>query len=363
MSIQARPLLILAGLLVLGGLLWYFSSILVYLIAAAILALIGRPLMNLLGRIRIRKWMLPSALRAVITLALLYGAVGINFAILVPTVLAQINQVKNLDAAAIEQGLQAPISQAEALLRQYGLADTVQVEQYIQERVVSIVSEINVTRILNGIAGVTGDFLVGLSSITFIAFFFLKERNLFSRIVLTATPDAHIEKIKNVMQHSQGLLQRYFLGVLGETLLVGALISLALWMLGIDNAVLIGVFGGLLNIIPYLGPLLGAALGVSLTLLGHLHLDYATELLPMAGQVAVVFLSVQAIDNFLLQPLIFSNSVNAHPLEIFLVILMAGMAGGVAGMIAAVPGYTVLRVVAREFFSEFKIVQTMTREL
>jgi predicted PurR-regulated permease PerM len=74
----------------------------------------------------------------------------------------------------------------------------------------------------------------------------------------------------------------------------------------------------------------------------------------------VSVLVAQSIDNMLLQPIIYSNSVKAHPLEIFVVLLMAGHLGGIMGMVLAIPAYTVLRVIAREFFSKFKIVQKLT---
>jgi len=80
-------------------------------------------------------------------------------------------------------------------------------------------------------------------------------------------------------------------------------------------------------------------------------------------KVASVFLIIQLLDNILFQPIIFSNSVNAHPLEIFLVISIGGTLGGIPFMILAIPGYTVLRIVAKEFLSEFKIVQDLTKRL
>ena len=71
----------------------------------------------------------------------------------------------------------------------------------------------------------------------------------------------------------------------------------------------------------------------------------------------------QMLDNFLLQPNIFSKSVKAHPLEIFIVVLMGAKIGGVAGMVLAIPAYTVLRVLLKVFFSEFEVVKRLTSSI
>jgi predicted PurR-regulated permease PerM len=72
---------------------------------------------------------------------------------------------------------------------------------------------------------------------------------------------------------------------------------------------------------------------------------------------------MQMTDNFVLQPFIYSNSVKAHPLEIFIIILIAAKLGGITGMIIAIPAYTVIRVVAKEFLNQFKIVQKLTNSM
>ena len=87
------------------------------------------------------------------------------------------------------------------------------------------------------------------------------------------------------------------------------------------------------------------------------------ETLPMLGWMTLVFGSVQVIDNVLFQPLIYSSSVKAHPLEIFLVIMAAGSMAGIMGMILAIPVYTIMRVIAKEFLVNMKLVQKMTKNL
>ncbi len=141
------------------------------------------------------------------------------------------------------------------------------------------------------------------------------------------------------------------------------LITTGLTIFGVENAVLIGFFGGLMNIIPYLGPLIGALIGVILAISTILSTGMYSELLSITFIILGVFLVAKLIDDFILQPLIYSNSVKAHPVEIFLVILIAGTMAGITGMILAIPTYTVLRIIAKEFLSQLSVVQKLTRNI
>ncbi|HXC04724.1 MAG TPA: AI-2E family transporter, partial [Bacteroidia bacterium] len=124
-----------------------------------------------------------------------------------------------------------------------------------------------------------------------------------------------------------------------------------------------GLFAGLVNVIPYVGVFIAAIFGLFVALSTGLHSDFQNALLPMILKVLAVFISSNLIDGMFLQPLIFSNTVKAHPLEIFTIILVSGTLGGVGPMILAVPTYTVVRVVAKQFFSRFRIVQKLTSAL
>ena len=80
----------------------------------------------------------------------------------------------------------------------------------------------------------------------------------------------------------------------------------------------------------------------------------------MLYKVVGIFVTMQLIDGFILQPFIFSNSVSAHPLEIFIVVVVGAKLGGITGMVIAIPAYTIIRVVAAVFLKEFEIVRRLT---
>ena len=159
------------------------------------------------------------------------------------------------------------------------------------------------------------------------------------------------------------MLTRYMFGLISEVLCMMTLIFIGLSIFGVKNALVIAVMGGLMNIIPYLGPLMGCALGVVIGIISNLGIGNYNMILPNTLEIIGVFVGANLIDNFVLQPMIYSKSVFAHPIEIFLVILMAGNIGGVVGMIIAIPSYTLIRIVAKQLLSGFKFIELLTKKL
>jgi predicted PurR-regulated permease PerM len=227
----------------------------------------------------------------------------------------------------------------------------------------SVVNLGNVTTVINSFFGAAGTFFLGLVSVLFIAFFFLKDENMFEEGLLLFIPVKHHQAVRNVLRDSKSLLVRYFIGVLLEVLGVMLIITLGLWIFGVENALLIGFFGGIMNLIPYLGPIIGTIIGITLGITATLAMGAYNELLPVLLKLGGVFLVTNFIDNNVLVPFIYSKSVKSHPLEIFFVIIIGGSLAGLLGMLMAIPVYTILRVIAREFLQQFRVVQKLTESI
>jgi len=220
------------------------------------------------------------------------------------------------------------------------------------------------------VVGTLGNFVIGLMSVFFIAFFFLREQGLFNTMVSGIVPDKQERKVIQAINESSALLIRYFIGVLGQITIITLFVTIALSILGVKNALLIGFFAALMNIIPYIGPIIGAIFAAVITISSNIGMPFypvdgmdQPTMLPLLIKVFIVFGIMQMMDNFILQPNIFSKSVKAHPLEIFLIVLIGANIGGILGMVLAIPSYTVVRVVAKVFLSEFKVVQSLTKGL
>ena len=224
----------------------------------------------------------------------------------------------------------------------------------------------SVTSVVGSVASALGSFGIGLFSVVFIGFFFIKDDRLFRRIVGSLVPDKIENDVIDAIGDIEHLLSRYFGGLLIEVLGVATLNFLGLWLIakiGFYPAVGIAFMAGLLNVIPYVGPWIGAAIGVILGLVLKLSNAAALGVMPnfwvLLLTLIAIFAITQMVDNFFFQPFIYSTSIKSSPLEIFIVLLMAGHVGGILGMLVAIPAYTVLRVVAARFFQHFKPIRRL----
>jgi predicted PurR-regulated permease PerM len=367
MNRNLRYLFIALGIGLVGFVLWYFKSIVAYILISSVLALIGRPIAGFLRRIQYKKFKIPNALSALLTVALLWTMILIFFRIFVPLVANQASELSSIDAESVMNNLRDPIQKVEAFFIKYNISsdNNQSMDQYLTEKVMSIVNVSVLSNIFGSIAGALGNIFIAAFSISFITFFFLKDRGLLNEGILLFVPDKFLEKIEHILQSVKKLLTRYFIGIIVQISGIILLVSVGLTIIGVNfsDALVIGLVVGIMNIIPYLGPVIGASLGLVLGLATNLDLPFYSELLPLLGYMAIVFVIVQVIDNVVFQPFIYSSSVNAHPLEIFLVIMISGSMFGITGMILAIPGYTILRVIAKEFFNNLKVVKKLTEKI
>ena len=269
-----------------------------------------------------------------------------------------------MDVSTILASFEQPLHKLQNFLEEYFSLNvsTISISDTIGAQVERLFNPEKLQNFLGSIVSGVANAVIALFSITFITFFFLKDDNLFLRIILAVTPTKYEGNVKHALSSASSLLSRYFIGILAESTIMMLMVSISLICCGYlpQNAFFIGLIVGVLNVIPYVGPWLG--FGISL-LVSMAFVGGGTTMTFIVLSLAITILAAQMIDNFLLQPLLYSNSVNAHPLEIFIVILMAGHFAGVVGMLFAIPGYTVLRVIAKEFFNHFKIVRKLTEKM
>ena len=361
----SRNIAIVASLGIVIIVFYYFSSIVAYVLIAWVLSLIGQPLMRFFQqKIKIGKLQIGPSFSAILTIISYFIVFTILMWLFVPLVVEQARNLTDVDYNAIGQTLSEPLSQINDQLHRFGLIEQ---GDSANEQLKTILKEwFQPTKIGNFfrlIIGVFGNFLITLFSIIFITYFFLKEQSIFGNFITALAPQNYENETRNALQSITKLLTRYFGGILIQITIITLFVSVLLGILGIKNALLIGFFAALINVIPYLGPMIGAVFGVFITISSNLGLDFYAEMLPLLIKVVSVFAAMQLLDNIVLQPYIFSNSVKAHPLEIFIVILLGAQINGIVGMVLAIPVYTVIRVIAKEFLSEFKIVQQITHRM
>lgn len=356
---RANAVLLVLGIALAGFIIWYFSSIFIYIIIAAVLALIGQPIDRFYTRkLRFRNFKLSPTISALLAFLTLFFGFFLLVKTFVPLVMEEARIFSSLDRNALLASLQKPVDAFEQTLRNFNIDfESVDLRAYVQEKLASILTVTNISQFFNRLIGALGDFFIAVFSIGFLTFFFLRDEDLIIRSILSLVPSGYYEKAKKVWLDSEQMLKRYFIGVLAQVLLVTTFLSVGLWIAGIKYALLIGLFGGLMNVIPYVGPIIGA----SFALFVGLTTNPDMSMLSVIMRILIVFPAVNIADNFLLQPFIYSSSVKAHPLEIFLVILAGATLGGVGGMVLAVPAYTVLRVFVKEFIAEFRMLKSRAK--
>lgn len=351
---------LIAAIAVLAFVFHYLSNLLIYTIVAFVISMLGRPLVQWLNR----RFKVPFALGGVIALAvILTFFVGVGWLVL-PMFIQQGQSLVAMDYSQLTSDTYVGFQQFAAWLAARGIhiSDT-DMQGYVITGIQQLIHRISLRDIIANLAGWLASVGVGAFCVVFIAFFFLKDEKLFKKILFLFIPDRYTSRAERVLHASEELLTRYFVGLSIEVVCMMLFLSLGLWALGIDHAALYGCIGGVLNVIPYLGPVIGAVLATVFALINHLEVGFTIDLLWIAVKVLSVFVGANLIDNFVLQPLIYANSVKSHPLEIFFVILIAGTLTGPGGMIVAIPLYTVLRVIGREFFKGNKFVDSLTRRM
>jgi predicted PurR-regulated permease PerM len=351
-------------LAILGFLLWKFYYIIGWILTAGVISFVGQPLVKFFDGLRIKKIRMPHTFSSILALLVIISFLLGLIAIFVPLIINQAETISKIDVNRLANNLQGPLQRIDERLHEFGAIPEGQTMlEFIVSKVRTVVNVRSIGSFLGGFVSATGNIFIGLFSIFFIAFFFLKDEGMFEGIILLFVPEKHHTSTRKVIADSKNLLMRYFTGVILEVLGVMSLIALCLWILGVKNALLIGFFGGVMNIIPYLGPVIGSAIGIFLGITSTLAFGSFNDLLPVILKLTGVFLVVNFVDNNILVPLIYSKSVKSHPLEIFLIIIIGGGLAGLPGMLLAVPVYTLLRVIGREFFQQFRVIKKMTEKL
>ncbi len=351
-----RTILIVILISLLLFFIYQIQTVIIYLMVSLVLTLITNPIVEFLKR-RLKF----SNTFAVITTVFFLVLILVGFILMfVPLIVSQGANLSLLKTDEIESNL----AQLVAEINNFLVSHAIDPENLLDETNLSSRLNFNfIPEFLNSILEALSSFGMGLASVLFITFFFLKDKFRFLSVVKRILPDQHEEKILNSIFKINELLSRYFIGLSIQLSIVFIFYLAVLLIFGIENAFIIAFLCAVLNIIPYIGPLISSILAAILTMINNLGGDFQTQILPTTLYVLIGFWIVQIIDNNLSQPIIFSKSVKSHPLEIFLVILISGFLFGIIGMVIAIPVYTILKVVAKEFFPENEIIKIVTKNI
>lgn len=351
-----RAISIVFGILLVCYFFYKIGSVIVYIATAVVISLIGRPIVLFFkNRLKFR-----NTVAVIVTMLLLIGFIVGLVLLFIPLIVEQGHNLSLLDIKRLQINIESLYQEVIV----YFQVKNINIEQsFDSSNWLSKLDYSLIPNFLNSVISGFGSFSVGLFSVLFISFFFLKDNKLFENGILIFLPKSKESQLTNSYNKIKDLLSRYFTGLIFQILIIFIIYTVGLLIVGVDNAIVIAFLCALLNLIPYVGPIVGGILMLTLTMTSSLSEEFENIILSKTIWVAVVFMIGQLIDNFISQPVIFSKSVKSHPLEIFLVILIAGILFGVVGLIVAVPAYTAIKVVLKEFLNENEIVKKLTKGL
>lgn len=344
---------------------WYFGTVLTNILVAAVLSLIGKPIMELLTSIKIGRYKVGTSIAAVITLVFLASVLLAFFLFIAPFTGRIVREMGSFNFEELRLKLALPLMKYNLALHEMfpGMDSSLTIESMITAQLKDIFSFNLFTNTFSSVTSFIVHFVVSVFTIVFVTFYFLKDTNMFSNMILVFVPVKYEDNTKRALNSINKLLVRYFTGISIEAILITLLNTIGLHFIGglsFQLSVVLAFLSGVLNVIPYIGPVFAGAFGTIMGVISLYGTPDCMELGMLVVKLVVIFFVTHLIDVFIFQPYIYSNSVKAHPLEIFLVILIAGNVAGIVGMLVAIPTYTVLRVFAKEFFSNFKVVQKLT---
>lgn len=345
---------------------WYFRSIVTYILISAVLALICKPLIAVLKKVTVRGRHLPSWVCATIGLAIIWTGFYMLFALFIPLVFGQAQQLASVDLNEVVNTLTKPLDRFEKFINSTFSSADFSFDSFISGQISPSFDSSLLIDSFGSMTNMVASLAAAIFSISFITFFFIKEENLFIDGIVIMFSAKYEPGIRHAWNSSTHLLARYFIGVIIDMLCVMIVLTIGhtfISGLHFKTALMIGLIAGILNVIPYVGPLIAAGIGIVIGVATNVDLFSSGAIGGMVVRMLIVFAGMKLLDDIIFQPYIFANSVKAHPLEIFLLILVAGSMAGVGGMLIAIPAYTVLRVFAKEFLNRFRVVQKLTENI
>lgn len=351
-----KALAVVVGVLILLWFLYQIQELILYIGIALVLSLIGRPVVLFLKN----KLRFGNTLAAVFTLLMIIGTLSLLLSIFIPVIVEQGKHISQIDFDQVKADLNELNIQASDYIGvdHFQLVEAIKRTNYVQDMDVEIIPSF-----IDIFFGNIASTIIGIFSVLFISFFLLKDEFMVAKSVLVFAKSGDEDKFKRILVKINELLSRYFIGLLLQISILALFYSVLLLYLDVNDAIAVAIICAFLNIVPYLGPLIGWALMLLVIVSNNLGADFSSGLLPLLTIASAGYAVAQLFDNFISQPVIFGHSVRSHPLEIFVAILIGGFVFGIPGMILAVPTYTALKVIAKEFLSEYKIVKRLTHNM
>lgn len=333
-----NSILWLAGGCLLLYLLYLISEVIIIFIISILLAFIFQPFVTILEK---------KGLHRIASIIAAFAAAGIIIylavSFIIPNLVYQMDQfIEMLKVISLHDRIMAMEKVIHNYLPFFALGTlTKRFEEFISSGILSSFDKI--TPILSSIISI-----VVLSVVVpFITFFILKDNKIIMRGLLQAVPNKYFEMSYWILKKVTEQLGRYVRGWLFDAAFVGIACGLGYYLIGVKNALPLGLISGLGHLVPYFGPVIGGVPAIIISVIQYGDFSHVPFII-------IMILIVYVMDNGLVQPYVFSKSVDMHPLVIIFLILVGSQLFGVIGMLLAIPTATVIRTLVKEIYFAFK---------
>ena len=331
---------------------WFFPHIILYIFLAFILAMMGKPIAKALSSIKLFKRSIPYGVSSVITMSVFLVVLVLSILLFVPVFIQELRVIENINYDILSQNLTPLVNNIQQFLYDNNLMDNqTTIVGFFTAEIKNLLSMQLFSNIVGGVVSTTGSFVFGFFAVFFMGFFFIKDDFKLEKALHLLMSKKYHYRITVVSNKIDKLLSRYFLGTILRIAIITILLYVGMLLFGIRGALFLGFLGGILNIIPYLGPIIGIIIACLFGFIDCVSAEMYSDILAVQLKILGVFVGANVIDNLVLQPYIYSQSVKIHPIEVFLVTIIGGDMAGISGMIFAIPVYTIVRVSVREIYN------------
>ena len=331
---------------------WFFRDIFSYFLISTVFAAILTPIIHFIAN----KLYLPKSISIILAVLVVFTFMALLIATFVPLVSEQIRIIRNINIEKTIDLIRSPLTSLHNSLTEMQLitTDTQSFETTIKEHILGIAKNIQVSEIFNTLFSITGSIFISILAVFFITFFLVNNPSMIKNGLLNLISNQYFEISVNALYKIEYLLGRYFRGIFIQMFFIFSIAYVGLSLANVNYAATIALFAAIINLIPYAGPLLGAIFGIMIGLSTSIYGIGSSEFNFLVVKICIVFGIVQITDNLALQPIIFSKSLKAHPLEIFVIIFVGANLGGAIGMILAMPFYTIIKVSISELLRGYR---------
>ncbi len=321
-------------------LFWKLSFLFAYIFISLIFSIILFPINK-----KFIKHGLNKTIASLVCLCIIFFIIiGIGF-LLYPLIYEEIKIINsNLDTNNFTKFINQFISNTNEYLLSYGIDSQIK-----SDDIISLLPITSFTTLFDSIFSILGNIFLASFSILFMTFFMLRDSYVIKEKIHNILTN-YLTDVDGKMISIVYYLRRYFSGLGFQLFILFSCYAIGLKIFNIEYALAIAFFAALINIIPYIGPIIGFSFA-AIIISSHTGID----LLPITLlKTFILFGIIQTADNFIFQPLIFAKSLQVHPLEIFIIVLSAGMLGGILWMLLAIPSYALIKICLSGIFSNSK---------